>query len=128
MVQFLSAIPEVVLYGCVLLIVFAFAATITLIRQVRRIGSKVAILTSTIEATSTGTVSRQRNGLALATLDDLRSRCEGLGEIPRGWWESIDSHIEQYTSPEDVEGWFLTEKPRHILPYEPVIGRNFHSA
>jgi hypothetical protein len=40
----------------------------------------------------------------------------------------LDSHIEQYSSPEDLEGWFLTETPRRALPYEIIIGRRFHSA
>jgi ABC-type transporter Mla subunit MlaD len=43
-------------------------------------------------------------------------------------WTAIDVHVEQYTSPEEVEGWFLTDKPRDLLPYEIVIGKHFHSA
>jgi len=41
---------------------------------------------------------------------------------------AIESHIEQYTSPEDIEGWFLTEQPRHVLPYEIAVGKHFHAA
>jgi hypothetical protein len=48
--------------------------------------------------------------------------------VPKGWRTAVDSHIEHYTSPQDVEGWFLTEKPRQVLPYEIVVGKRFHSA
>ncbi|MBA3916864.1 MAG: hypothetical protein H0X25_24070, partial [Acidobacteriales bacterium] len=51
-----------------------------------------------------------------------------MDEVPRQWWSVIDSHTEQYISPEDVEGWFLTEKPRTILPHETVVGNSFHAA
>ena len=43
-------------------------------------------------------------------------------------WNTIDSNIEQYTSPEEVEGWFLTERAREVLPHEVVIGKNFNAA
>jgi hypothetical protein len=86
------------------------------------------VFASTIKASGKGNALHCREGLPLAALDEIRNRCESLGELPRRWWLTIDSHIEQYTSPEDVEGWFLTEKPSHILPYETVVGRNFHAA
>ncbi len=70
---------------------------------------------------------QRREGLTLASLDEIRSRCEKLDAVPREWWAAIDAHIEDYTSPQDVEGWFLTEKPRQILPYDVVLGRHFHS-
>jgi|SRR5437879_6695064 len=65
---------------------------------------------------------------SLATLDEIRSQCEKLDGLPREWWKAIDSHIERYTSPQDVEGWLLTENPRQVLAYEIVIGKNFNSA
>ena len=73
-------------------------------------------------------VARRHDGLSLATLDEIRSQCEKLDEASAAWWKAIDSHIEQYTSPEDVESWLLTEKPRELLPYEVVIGKNFNAA
>lgn len=71
---------------------------------------------------------QRRNGLSLTTLDEIRSKTGELDKVPRGWWETIDTHTELYTSPEDVEGWFLTEKARTILPYDIVVGNNFDSA
>lgn len=128
MIQFLLSIPDLVLYGCGVLIVVAVAMAIGLWKQDRQVGSKIGSLTSALKTFSDkGSMSR-RDGLRLAALDELRSGCEKLDETPRGWWTAIDSHIEQYTSPEDVEGWFLTEMPREVLPSEIVIGRHFHTA
>ena len=128
MLHFVLAVPEVVLYGCGILIAVAFAMSVALFWQTRRVGSRVRVLTKVLAGFGEAPQSQHRNGLSLAGLDEIRSRCNGLDKAPRGWWKAIDSHIEQYTSPEDVEGWFLTEKPRNILPHEIVIGNNFHSA
>ena len=128
MLQFLLAIPGVVLYGCAILIAVTIAMSIALFRQIRRVGSQAKALTGAFESVGKSAPLQRRDGLPLAALDEIRSRCENLHQAPRGWWTELDSHIEQYTSPEDVEGWFLTEKPRDVLPYEIVVGRNFHSA
>ncbi len=128
MIQFLLAIPQIVFYGCVALIVVFGAMGIELLRQVWRVGSQVGVLTDALNAVSNSSQMQRRDGLPLASLDEVRSRCERLDEVPRGWWTAVDAHIEHYTSPQDVEGWFLTEKPRHVLPYEVVVGKRFHSA
>jgi Mg2+ and Co2+ transporter CorA len=126
--HFLLAIPEVVLYGCGVLIAVAFAMSVALFWQTWRLRARVRVLTKALAAFGEVPAAQHRNGLSLAALDEIRSKCGGLDKVPRGWWKVIDSHTEQYTSPEDVEGWFLTEKPRNILPYETVVGNNFHAA
>ncbi len=128
MIQFLFAIPQIVLYGCVALLLAFGAMGIALFRQIRHIGSQIGILTDALRSVSSSNQSQRRDGLPLEVLDGVRSRCERLDEVPRGWWAAVDAHIEHYTSPQDVEGWFLTEKPRQILPYEVVIGKRFHAA
>jgi ABC-type transporter Mla subunit MlaD len=128
MIQFLLAIPEIVLYGCVILIAVAIAISIELLRQIRRVGSQVGVLTDALNSVSNDSQRQRRDGLSLAALDEVRSRCEKLDEVPRAWWTAVDAHIEHYTSPQDIDGWFLTEKPRQVLPYEIVIGKRFHSA
>ena len=127
MIQFLLGIPEIVLYGCGILFATAIAVSITLYWQARRIGSEVQSLTDVLKAFSADGTLR-RDGVSLAGLDEIRSRCEKLGGPPQVWWATIDSHIEPYTSPEEVEGWFLTENPRELLPYEIVVSKHFHSA
>ncbi len=128
MIQFLRGIPEIVLYGCVALIAVAFVMSIALFWKTRRVGSHIRALASALSGFGDGVSSRRHDGLPLATLDEIRSQCEKLDNAPRSWWKAIDSHIERYTSPEDVESWLLTEKPREVLPYEIVIGKNFNAA
>jgi hypothetical protein len=134
MVQFLLAIPPIVLYGCGILIGIAIAMSIALFWQTRRVRSQLRILTHALDAFRSNSPSRNREGLSLKALSEIQSQCAKLGDAPRGWWTVIDSHIEQYTSiekytsPGDVEGWFLTENPREILPYDIVISKQFHSA
>src|ERR1700730_16848115 len=127
MLQFLLAIPEIVLYGCGVIVVVAFAMGVALCWLTWRVGSRVRVLTTTLKTFARDAIST-RDGLPLAALDEIRRACQKLGDAPRGWWTVIESHVERYISPEDVEGWFLTEKPREALPYEIVIGKNFNSA
>ena len=48
--------------------------------------------------------------------------------LPKEWWARIDHSIELYVDQEDQEGWFLTERPRNLLPYDVVVSQNFHGA
>jgi len=128
MLNFLLAIPQVVLYGCGFLIAIAIAMTVALSWRIRKVGSRLSPLTNTLKAFAEDAASKRRNGLSLATFDEIRSRCEAFDETSRSLWSVIDSYVEQYTSPVEVEGWFLTEKPREVLPYETIIGKQFHSA
>ena len=126
--HFLLAVPPVVLYGCAILIAAAFAMSVALFCQTWRVKARVRKLTKLLVEFGEAHPAQKRNGLSLSTLEKIRSKCEKLDRVPCGWWKAIDSHTEQYTSPEDVEGWFLTEQPRTVLSYEIVIGNNFHSA
>lgn len=126
--HFLLSVPSIVLYGCGILIVAAFAMGVALFSQTFRIKARVRKFTKLLGELSEAAPAQKRNGLSLAVLEEIRSKCEKLDKVPGGWWKTIDSHTELYTSPEDVEGWFLTEQPRAILSYEFVVGNNFHSA
>ena len=116
------------LYGCGALIAIAVVMSTALFWKTRKVGLHVSDLVHALSKFAEGKSSGQRNGLKLAELDDIRSQCEKLDEASAAWWKVIDSHVELYTSPEDVEGWLLTEKPRELLPYEVVIGKNFTAA
>jgi hypothetical protein len=128
MLHFLLTIPDLVLYGCVVLIAVAIMMNAWMASRTWRVRSQIGTLAATLETTTGADKSRKRDGLSLAEIDEIRDRCEKLDEVPRGWWMAIESHIEQYTSPEDIEGWFLTEQPRHVLPYEIAVGKHFHAA
>lgn len=125
--DFLSAIPQLVLYGCVGLIVFSVAMFIWLIVQARAVMASMKALRTALSTHEAGTTAR-RNGLTLEQLDNVRMVCGSLEDEPRNWWEILDSHTESYSSHEDIEGWFITETPRHLLPFDFVVGRHFNSA
>jgi hypothetical protein len=126
--HFLAAIPEIVLYGCVALAGCFVAMCIFLGFQRKRVATPINLLKRALSASDPQPPAERRNGLPLDQLERIRSRCQDLPEVPRNWFEAIDSHIEQYVSPQDVEGWFLTETPRQALPFDIVVGRRFHSA
>jgi Mg2+ and Co2+ transporter CorA len=92
------------------------------------VGSQVRAFANALRAVRGGKDSQARDGLPLASLDEIRQRCQKLHAVPREWWAILDDHIEQYISPGDVEGWFLIEKPRQVLPYEIVISKHFNAA
>ena len=127
MIHFLLAIPQIVLYGCVALIIAAAWALASLVLQKRRASSQTKSLADALRSVQKPGELQLRQGLSLASIEDLRARCERLDQAPREWWSTIDAHIEQYTSPQELEGWFLSERPRNLLPYEIVIGKYFNS-
>ena len=125
---FLQDIPKLVLYGCAILLAAALAMTLALLLKKRRLVLEVERLTDTFKRFSAeGTASRS-HGLPLVAVEKLRFQCESLSEMPREWWKAIDANIDQYTSPEEVDGWFLTERARDVLPHEIVVGKNFNAA
>lgn len=127
-VDFLVKIPEIVLYGCAILAAVAFAMFVWLFWKGRQIGVQINTLTKALRAFDAGNSSSRVIGIPLETVDKIRSVCETLPDKPREWWTTLDCNIEQYTSPEDVQGWFLTERPRDLLAYDVVIGKNFNTA
>src|SRR5271168_3115221 len=96
--HFLLVVPPVVLYGCGILIAAAFAMSVALLWQTWRVKARVRKLTKLLAEFGDAPPAQKRNGLSLAALEKIRSKCEKLDKVPRGWWKAIDSHSEQYTS------------------------------
>jgi len=120
--------PSLILIGCAALF-FVFLVYCGLIwlasSQVRR---SLRRLTDTLERLAGNEAGEHDNGLTLERKDAYFVACENLKGLPREWWARIARRIYLYRSPEDRDGWFLTENPRTVLPYEVVVGRNFHGA
>lgn len=127
MLQFLTTIPELVLYGCAVLMSVAIAMMLLLFSQAHQVRKSIKRLTVGLQKGGKADGSQMRCGLPLSQIEKLRNECGGLQGAPAEWWKLIDSHAEQYTSPEEVEGWLLTEQPRRILSYDVVVGRRFNS-
>ena len=119
--------PVLILYGCGVLFVATVCISFSLRQSSRNVRLKIRDLTSLLELLREDNAMERRNGLSLERLDQIRVKCESLDGLPGKWWRRVDEKIEPYLSPEEKEGWFLTENPRSVLPYEVIVGRNFNA-
>jgi hypothetical protein len=78
--HFLLAIPEVVLYGGILIAV-AFGMSVALFWQTRRVRARVLVLTKALAAFGEIPAAQHRNGLSLVALDKIRSKCGSLDKV-----------------------------------------------
>jgi len=117
-----------ILWGCYGLFLATMAMLVWLWRSRRNVESQIAIFARTLGEAAEDSAQERRNGLGLERLDMIRQNCADLKGKPREWWNRIDEKMEPYVSPEDTEGWFLTENPRVALPFEVVVGRSFPAA
>ena len=125
----LAHTPPFIKYGCEFLFLLFLGALgyflFTVVQNAVRLNKVIAVLSQ-----ASPTKDRQhRDGLSLEALDVIQANCGKL-KGPSQWiWRSIHRHIECYTSPEEKDGWFLTESPRSFLSFESVMGqRPFVSA
>jgi hypothetical protein len=128
MLSFLSTVPALILWGCYALVLFTVTVAIWLRVQSAKLQSRMNHFISALRSTGEADRAERHQGLPLAKVDELRAACAVLKDSPVEWWNHIDGSIEAYTSPEEHDGWFITERPRNILTYEATIGRHFHSA
>jgi hypothetical protein len=125
-----TALPHIsapILYGCIFLgiswlILLGLMASSSqrLLKQIRRFSDVLP------EATDKG--HSRKLGLAEPELDRLRERTRVLGGSAQSWWQMVFEHIEQYEDASGEERSFLTEQPRHILPSENLLAREFNSS
>src|SRR6266481_2237137 len=120
--------PRLILYGCAVLFIVFLIYSSRIWRASRHVRQSLKSLTATLDSLRGKEEGESKNGLSLERKDAYFVACENLRDLPGEWWARIAKHIDVYRSPEDREGWFLTENPRNVLPYEVVIGRNFHAA
>lgn len=128
MLPFLGAIPQLILWGCGALSMVTAAAFVLLRVQSAKIRSQISRFEKIFREIGGANRDASHYGLMLSKVDELRDSCGRLDQLPAEWWAHIDGSIEGYTSPEEREGWFLSDRPRNLLPYELVVGRHFHAA
>jgi hypothetical protein len=95
--QFLSAIPQIALYGCVALATVSLAMYIVLRVQITRVAAPMKALEQALARPDVGTVTERRNGLTLERLDSLRVKCENFQMNPVNggrFWTPISSSIQ----------------------------------
>lgn len=125
---FLSHIPEIIWVFCaVVLLVFAWQWFAMRLSR-NRLRRHLRTLAATLNELREGDHRESSRGLTAEKLDEYRVALDALEGLPKEWWARIDNSIELYVNQEDQEGWFLTERPRNLLPYDVVVSQNFHGA
>ena len=115
--------------GCTLLVVIWAVATIAFFFSVWQNKRSIKALLSRLSQNELNRTQLYRDGLNLDTLDIIQTNCEKLTGTSGRLWKIIQRRIECYTSPEQKEGWFLTDSPRSFLSFDTVMGyRPFVSA
>ena len=127
MIPFLANVPQPILWGCYALLLAFAVAVVWLTRQSAKMRSQIGRFTSALQRAGEMDRAARHQGLPLSKIDELRAACADLEGAPAEWWDHIDGSIEAYTSPEEQEGYFITERPRNILSYDGTVGRHFHS-
>src|SRR5690242_19518331 len=127
MIPFLATVPSLILWGCYALVLFTVVVAIWLRVQSVKLQSRMSQFISALRSIGEADRAARHQGLPLAKIDELRAACAVLKVTPVEWWNHVDDSIEAYTSPEEHEGWFMTERPRNILSYDSTVSRHFHS-
>ena len=128
MLSFLSAVPELIVWGCAFLVLATILVAFFLRRQSSGVIAQIEKLSLAIRSSGAPNSSERHQGLSLAKLEELRAHGSELDGLPREWWDHVDGNIEGYTSPEEHDGWFVSDRARNILSYDFVVGRHFNSA
>ena len=125
---FLSHIPDIIWAFCAFVgLVFAWQ-WFAMWQSCNRLRKRLKALAAALQELRDGDKRESHRGLTAEKLDEYRIALDRLEGLPKEWWARVDHSIELYVNQEDQEGWFLTERPRNILPYDFVVSQNFHGA
>ena len=125
---FLNHIPAVIRIFCAALLLGFLWQLLTMQLSRNRLRKKIKILTSALRELANTNHQEHQSGLTVEQLDGYRVAMDKLESLPREWWSRIDRSIALYINQEEREGWFMTERPCDLLPYDIVISQNFHAA
>jgi hypothetical protein len=126
--EFFRKVHPVVQWGCAGLLGAFLWMYASLIWQKIKAGRQIKRFIDGIGPGQPEGSSDERQGLHLKQLEEMRVRLRRLEGSPAEWWRRIERHVESYTSPMEHEGWFITEQPREVLPYDVLVGREFNIA
>jgi hypothetical protein len=125
---FLSHIPVVIWAFCFVLAIVGGWQWIAMELSRNRLRKRLRTLSTALRELRNADRRGAQYGLTAEKLDEYRVTLDKLEGLPREWWTRIDHSIAVYIDQEDEEGWFLTERPRTLLPYDVVVAQNFHAA
>jgi hypothetical protein len=115
-------IPTLILWACGGLIAIFFGVLSAFLIQVERIRRQLRVASNGATPPGPAIADTLVHGLTGAQVEELRAIGEQLSGKPRTWYRRIEARFERYTSPQNREGWFVTERIGDILSYEDVVG------
>jgi hypothetical protein len=125
---FLGRIPEIIWAFCAVVLLVFLWQWLSMWLSRNRLRKRLRILATTLQELRNGDHRDSLHGLTTEKLDEYRVALDKIEGLPKEWWSRIHHSIELYVNQEDQEGWFLTERPRNLLPYDVVVSQNFHGA
>ncbi len=122
----LSAVPAGIQFACAALIGLAVALAILMVRERNRTLAAMEAFQSIFKGVTPVSLKERTSGLSTAQIGDIRRRAAQLKARHAEWWRSIEDSLEQYTSPDGQEGWFVTRPVVESLPVEEVVTPFYH--
>jgi hypothetical protein len=123
----LSAIPPVIQAACLILVIMAVVLTIAMFRERNRALRAYDRFLLAFEDQKPASERERASGLPQEKVGVIRRKAGLLPGKPREWWRALDESMEQYTSPNGEEGYFLTRPIPACLPEEEVVDSFYHS-
>lgn len=117
--EFLRLLPLPIKIGTPLVALVAFGSAGKLYFSTRRILGQMSAFQAFL-AGSTGSAESHHAGASLAAFDRLRTEGNKLHDPAAGWWHRCEDAAEPYQGAEGQEGYFLTDPPNEVLPYEAL--------
>ena len=117
--EFLRLLPLPIKIGTPLVALVAFGSAGRLYFTTRRILAQM----SSFRAFLTGDASTSdphHAGASPATFDRLRTEARALPATVAGWWYRCEDAAELYQGTDIQEGYFLSDPPSDVLPYEAL--------
>lgn len=117
--EFLRLLPTPIKIGTPLVALFALGSATTLHLTTRRILSRMQTFRDFLggESDSKGA---HHTGATPTTYDRLQQEAGSLPEDIASWWHRCEDAVESYQGSDGTEGYFLTDPPSEVLPYETL--------
>ncbi len=118
-----------VIWAFLIFLLFLFGwSLVRMLRSHNRLRGSLASFATSLRQITVAEPKQMMRGLTLEKLDVIRVSLEGLESLPTAWWIRVSRSISQYVSPNEEEGWFITQPASELLPYDTVVRQNFHTA
>lgn len=117
--EFLYLLPLPIKIGTPLVALVAFGGAWKLYFSTRRILAHMNTFREFL-AGDADTAGSHHAGASVTIFDRLRTDAKQLSKSILGWWNRCEDASELYQGADGQEGYFLTDPPNEVLPYETV--------